>query len=152
MKIIYHCFGGTHSSVTATAAHLGMLPPNQQPCTADLLAIPFFDTRESDDHGDIKMMGIDECGNEVYFVGQRGAPQILENLIYGLGKYFEIPPEEYKLINVMHKVNVTMKIGGTMSRQLGWINAGRPIVTWGTIRAYKKIISLVRKIKAGESR
>ncbi|HBC94637.1 MAG TPA: hypothetical protein DCZ10_17500, partial [Pelotomaculum sp.] len=26
MKVIYHCHGGTHSSVTAAAIHLGMLP------------------------------------------------------------------------------------------------------------------------------
>lgn len=151
MKIIYHCFGGTHSSVTAAAAHLGMLPTDRLPRPADLLAVPFFDTRENDDHGEIKLMGVDDSGNEVYFVGQRGAPQILENVIFGLARHFNIPSRDFKLVNVMYKVNVSMKIGGTISRRLGWIAAGRPLVTWGTVRAYIKIINLVRKIKAEES-
>jgi hypothetical protein len=31
MKIIYHCYGGTHSSVIAAAIHLGLLPEDRVP-------------------------------------------------------------------------------------------------------------------------
>ncbi|HPZ72110.1 MAG TPA: DUF3189 family protein, partial [Peptococcaceae bacterium] len=33
MKIIYNCYGGAHSSVTAAALHLGLLP-EARPATA----------------------------------------------------------------------------------------------------------------------
>ena len=152
MKIIYHCFGGTHSSVTAAAAHLGLLPDHRPPRAAELLALPFFDIKESNDHGNITIMGVDECGNEICFVGQRGKPQILENIVSGLADHFEIPGDQYKLVNVMYKVNLSMKVGGTLSRRFKWITSGRPIVAWGTSRAYDQILRLVHFIKTRELR
>ncbi|MBF7082014.1 DUF3189 family protein [Desulfallas sp. Bu1-1] len=152
MKIIYHCYGGTHSSVTAAAAHLGMLPLHRAPSAGELLAIPYFDKRDNADHGVITLMGVDECGNEICFVGQRGASRMLENLVHGLARHFDIPSGEYKLVNVLNKVNTSMRIGGTMSRRFKWINAGRPLVAWGTVRAYDKIIKLVRLVRARECR
>jgi hypothetical protein len=41
MKIIYCCYGGSHSSVTAAAIHLDMLPLTRKPTSAELLSIPF---------------------------------------------------------------------------------------------------------------
>lgn len=152
MKIIYHCYGGTHSSVTAAAVHLGMLPQDRTPGTGELLAIPFFDERDNADHGVITLMGVDEHGNEIYFVGQRGASRLLENLVHGLAGHFDIPPEAYKLVNVLDKVNTSMRIGGTMSRRFKWVEAGRPLVAWGTARAYDKIAGLVRLVKERECR
>lgn len=151
MKIIYHCFGGTHSSVTAAAAHLGLLPRDRTPRPEELLSLPFFDTRESNDHGRITRMGVDEAGNEVYFVGQRGKPYILENIIHGLARNFNIPPDSYRLVNVMHKVNVSMRIGGVMSRRFRLIGTGRPLVTLGTVWAYPEILNLVRNVLAEEN-
>lgn len=151
MKIIYHCFGGTHSSVTAAAAHLALLPRERTPEPRELQAIPYFDTRESDDHGLITRMGVDSAGNEIYFVGQRGKPQILENIVHGLARNFDIPPDSYRLVNVMHKVNVSMKLGGVMSRRFRWIGTGRPLVTRGTVWAYPEIVGMVRKVLAEEN-
>lgn len=151
MKIIYHCFGGTHSSVTAAAAHLGRLPRDRSPRPGELLSIPFFDTRERDDHGTITLMGIDEKDNHVYFAGQRGRPDLLENIINGLARNFAIPTGDYKLVNVMHKINISMRLGGTMSRRFRWVDAGRPLVTLGTVWAYPSIINLVRSAIAEEN-
>lgn len=148
MKIIYHCYGGTHSSVTAAAAHLGMLPQNRLPSCRELLATPFFDQRESQDHGAITMMGVDDYGHEIYFVGQRGSPQLLENIVCGLAHHFDIPDRDYKLVNVLGNVNVSMRIGGMLSRGFNWINVGRPLVTWGTARAYHRILKLVRLVRS----
>jgi hypothetical protein len=129
-----------------------MLPPECAIQDEDLLAIPFFDTRDSHDHGNITLMGKDGNNNEIYFVGQRGYPQILENITHGLAREFNIPPLQYKLFNVMHKVNLSMRLGGFMSRRFKWIYPGRPLVTWGTMQAFTNIINLVRRVKAGERR
>jgi len=151
MKIIYHCFGGTHSSVTAAATHLGLLPRERKPHPRELLSLPFFDTREGNDHGDITLMGVDDMGNEVYFTGQRGKPEFLENIVNGLAQNFNLPANSYRLINVMPKVNISMRIGGFLSRRFRWIKTGRPLVTLGTVWAYPEIIKLVREILAEES-
>ncbi|WP_027363384.1 DUF3189 family protein [Desulfotruncus alcoholivorax] len=152
MKIIYHCYGGTHSSVTAAAAHLGLLPDDRPPQTEELLAVPFFDTKEKNDHGDITIMGIDQYGNEICFVGQRGKPHLLENIVNSLAEHFAIPGDQFKLVNVMYKVNLSMKVGGTFSRRFRWINSGRPLVAWGTAKAYGQILKLVNFVKARELR
>ncbi len=151
MKIIYHCFGGTHSSVTAASAHLGRLSRERSPSPRELLSLPFFDTREGNDHGDITLLGVDSMRNEVYFVGQRGKPYLLENIVNGLAQSFNIPPDSYRLVNVMHKVNISMKIGGFLSRRFRWLKTGRPLVTLGTVWAYPEIIKLVRNVLAEES-
>lgn len=138
--------------MTAAAAHLGLLPDNRPPRAEELLNLPYFDTKENNDHGDITIMGMDECGNEICFVGQRGKPKILENLADSLADHFEIPKNQFKLVNVMYKVNLSMKVGGTFSRRFKWIKSGRPIVTWGTARAYDQILRLVHFVKARELR
>ena len=43
MKIIYHCYGGSHSSVIAAALHLGLLAKDRIPNETELMAIPYFD-------------------------------------------------------------------------------------------------------------
>lgn len=150
MKIIYHCFGGTHSSVTAAACHLGMLPASLTIKNEDLLAIPFYDARDYHDHGNITLMGIDDHGNDIYFVGRRSCPQLLENIIYGLAREFDIPLHYFKLVSMEGKVNFCMRLGGFMSRRFKWIYPGRPLVTRGTINAFRNIINLVRRVKERE--
>jgi len=147
MKVIYHCYGGAHSSVTAASIHLGLLPADHIPCREAFWKIPFYDRQENDEHGHIFFMGRDERGNEVYFMARRGRPVVLESVINGLAGVFDIPPGEYLLVNVMQNVNWTMKLGGYLSRRCGFIRIGRPIVTLGTQAAYFQLVDLVRKIK-----
>jgi xylulokinase len=42
MKIIYHCYGGSHSSVLAAAIHTGRLNPERLPTGEELMALPYF--------------------------------------------------------------------------------------------------------------
>lgn len=149
MKIIYHCYGGTHSSVTAAFIHLGLLPADCVPGQETFKKMPFFDRQEADEHGHIFFAGVDEVGNEVYLTAQRGRPEILKNIFHGLAEIFNIPPEEYLLINVMHEVNLAMKFGGYLSRRLRLIKLGRPIVILGTRAAYFRLVDLVEKVKHG---
>jgi len=147
VKIIYHCYGGAHSSVTAASIHLGLLPADHIPSREAFWKIPFYDRQENDEHGHIFFMGRDERGNEVYFMARRSRPVVLESVIKGLAEIFNIPPGEYLLVNVMQNVNWTMKLGGYLSRRCGFIKIGRPIVTLGTQAAYLQLVDLVRKVK-----
>lgn len=147
MKIIYHCYGGSHSSVTAASVHLGLLPVDRVPSREMFWKLPLFDRQEAEQHGHIYYMGKDEYGNEIYLAARRGKPQILENVFEGLADIFAVPGDDYLLVNVMDNVNLTMKFGGYLSRRWGFINLGRPIVTKGTQIAYFRVVNLVQRVK-----
>lgn len=147
MKIIYHCYGGAHSSVTAAAIHLGVFPENRVPTREEFLAVPFYDCQEADEHGHFFFMGQDEAGHEVFLIARRSRPRVLENIFAGMAGIFSIPPDDYCLVNVMGKVNLTMKLGGFLSRRWGVVRVGRPIVTLGTQAAYFQMVKLVQRVK-----
>jgi hypothetical protein len=147
MKVIYHCFGGAHSSVTAASIHLGLLPADRVPEKEIFWRIPLYDRQNTNQHGHIFYMGTDEYGNQVYIVARRSHPRVLENIFNGLAFIFDVPPGGYMLVNVMARVNLTMKIGGFLSRRWGFIRMGRPIVTAGTQAAYFRVVDLVANVK-----
>lgn len=148
MKILYHCFGGTHSSVTAAAIHLGWVDPGNPPGQKELQNIPHFDTRDGEQRGYITFMGSDDKGHHVYIVGRTNMPQVLINLINGLASVFNINGQTFKFVNVMSEVNTTMRIGGLLSRKFKLVTIGRPLVTLGTIKAIPHLAKLVEKVKA----
>ncbi len=147
MKVIYHCYGGTHSSVTAAAIHLGMLPEDRVPGPEMFLQLPLYDRQDACEHGHIFFMGIDEYGHEVYLTARRSRPEIIEKVFAGLAGIFGIPSSSYRLVNAMSQINWIMMFGGFLSRRWGLIKVGRPIVIFGTRVAYIKLVELVKKTK-----
>jgi len=147
MKVIYHCYGGTHSSVTAASIHLGILPADRVPEKESFWRLPLYDRQNTGQHGHIFYLGDDESGNQVYIVARRGHPRVLENIFNGLAAIFDVSPGGYMLVNVMTRVNLTMKVGGSLSRRWGFIRMGRPIVTAGTQAAYFEVVDLVVNVK-----
>lgn len=81
MKIIYNCYGGAHSSVTAAALHLGLLPEARPATAKELLSLPYYDAQVGKDHGRIRFMGFDEWGNEVYVVGKKNLGFFYETIM-----------------------------------------------------------------------
>jgi hypothetical protein len=145
LKVIYHCYGGAHSSVTAANIHLGLLPGAGFPSYRDLVNQKLFDFNQVADSGRICFMGRDQAGNEVYIVGRRSRPTILYHAAAGLSEAFGIPKESFILVDVSPHVNMAMKAGGILSRRLGLVAIGRPLVTWGTLLSYRGIQRLVEK-------
>lgn len=66
MHIIYHCVGGAHSSVIASAIHLGMLPETRVATNSEILSIPYYDNITREHYGRIIHRGTDEYGNNIY--------------------------------------------------------------------------------------
>jgi len=145
LKIIYHCYGGSHSSVTAAAIHLGLLPNGQIPTAEMLWGLPFFDRQVAKDHGNIKFMGTDEFGNQVYILGRHNTAKLIQNILPEVAALFGI--NDLFMIDVMPYVNWRMMLGGFTSRRLGWVGIGRPIVTRGTQYSFWSLTSLVQKVK-----
>lgn len=144
MRIIYHCYGGAHSSVAAAAIHLGLLPL-PKPSREAIRAIPFFDQHTHLDQGRLFFYGTDARGNEVFVLGRAGAAAILERTIRFAFKLAG-EGEEILFVNTIPAVNVWMRVGGFLSRRLGWVGVGRPLVTLGTELAVPKLASLVKQV------
>ena len=146
--IIYHCYGGAHSSVTAAAVHAGLLPREKIPSRLDLVSLPCFDAQKAWDHGLLQYMGKGKDGSLIYSVGFEAASgpviKAVKNL-FSLGK-----ADAGKVIYVETRptINNLMIIGGITSRLLGLTFIGRPLVTWGTQLAFKQIVSLVEETEA----
>lgn len=147
MKIIYHCYGGAHSSVTAASIHLGLLPADHIPGLRAFWEIPDYDRQRNNEHGCIFFLGRDEADHEIYFSASRGKAPAFERICRELAAMMGIPPEAYLIVDVLHNVNWTMKLGGYLSRRCGLTKIGRPLVTLGTQAAYFHVVDLVRQVK-----
>lgn len=150
MKIIYYCYGGSHSSVTAAGIHLGLLPSSRIPSAAELMAIPYYDGQIEDQHGQYQLMGMDEQGNEVYIIGVETMDPIFETVVKNTLNIFQIPQDNFILVNSLVKANILMRVGGYLSRRLGLIFLGRPLVIRGTQAAYWNFVKLVDKVKKSQ--
>lgn len=142
MKIIYHCFGGSHSSVLAAALHLKMVDNSLPPSPDDMMALPYFDKTHDDDFGTIRRMGLDEYGHEVYVLGKKNLGDRCTRMITEVTRLLGVE-QEVVAVNCMNRVNLLMMIGGFISRRLGFPRIGRPILFQGTREAFYKIVNLV---------
>lgn len=147
MKVIYSCYGGAHSSPVAAAIHLGKLPEASVPDSKALMQLPRFDRVGSEKHGLAELMGIDSQGHEVYVLGRGSAGKAVERAFFSGVNLAESDASRFLLVDTLTCVNVPMRIGGYLSRRLGWTAVGRPIVLWGTRRAYSRLVRLVQQTK-----
>ncbi len=133
MKIIYHCYGGSHSSVMAAALHLGLIPKDRIPNENELMTIPYYDKTTKTDFGSIRFMGIDDFKNEVYVLGKKsmGVAAILGH------------SDDVLVVNCMNRVNLAMKLGGFSSRRMGVVSLGRPVLVRGSQKAFLELVNLV---------
>jgi len=145
-KIIYHCYGGAHSSVTAAAIHLGKLPAEKTPSDEELMSLNLFDRLTKDGHGQLHFAGVDEWQNQIYSVGCRNVGKAMERLLSGVAEMFA-QKDQLIFVDTLHCVTMKMRIGGYISRQLGLIKIGRPIVLQGTQEAYPQLVALVTRIR-----
>jgi hypothetical protein len=145
-KIIYHCFGGAHSSVVAAAIHLGQLRTDKLPGNDDLMSLTLFDRQTKDGHGMLHFLGFDELGKQVYCLGCRNAGTTVEQVLLQVAEMFGVR-EELFFVDTLHCVTFKMRIGGYLSRRWQLIRLGRPLVLAGTKEAFPALVKLVEKVK-----
>lgn len=149
MNIIYHCRGGTHSSPTAAALHLGILSMDRVPDSRTLMNyVPDFDLTDRRAFGHLRFMGIDEFGHKIFCMGRRKAAHIVIPAVKDALRIAGADPDEFVFINVMPTVNVWMKVGGFSSRALRLVSFGRPLVVLGTQKAFPEIAQIVKRTKS----
>lgn len=150
MKVLYHCYGGTHSSVLAAAIHTGHCALDRPPTREELETLPLFDKRAGSDYGKARFYGRDARGHEVWVVGRLKYISAPEKVFGVMARLF---PESGGpvVVDVARALNWQMRFGGFLSRALRLPALGRPFLAWGTRRAYPRIRALVMRTK-GELR
>ncbi|WP_353894381.1 DUF3189 family protein [Proteinivorax hydrogeniformans] len=143
MKIIYNCYGGSHSSVLSGYIHCGIIEKDKVPSAKKLLSLAYYDSQKADDHGIVQYIGTDSKGNRVYSVGLESEAVFSRKCVKNIAAIMGISCEEYVFVDTMPAVNWFMRIGGFLSRALGLKAVGRPLVIFGTQRAFFDIINLV---------
>ncbi len=147
MVIIYNCYGGTHSSILASAIHLKKLPMNRVPTKQEILHVEYFNKLRYKDMGRLILHGTDDYGNRVYTIG-RGTSKALvpamRNLAIALCKDKNIN-EQFLFVNCSPAVPPLMTLGGFFSRGLHIDFIGVPLLTAGARQAYYNITKLVEK-------
>lgn len=147
MKIIYYCYGGTHSSVLAAAIHTGKLSNNKIPSKEEIYALPLYDKVTGAELGSPFYYGKDELSNEIYVLGLGTKRLLIKEFLLDYLKLFDINTEEVMLIAALPYVNFFTKLGGVLSRRLGLIFLGRPLVTYTLQRLYPDYTELVEHVK-----
>lgn len=147
MIIIYNCYGGSHSSVTASAIHLGLLPEDRVASDSELLNIPYYDAQVAKDHGRIRLMGSDQRGNQVFIASKRNLGKHYERIMREVLKIMGVEGKNVLFVDTMPYVNLWMVIGGYLSRRLGYKRLGRRIILFGTRQSYFKFVHLVQLVK-----
>jgi hypothetical protein len=147
MKIFYHCYAGAHSSVVAAALHCGKLPLQRVPTLTEIMAVPYFDQTPYYMIGMPYLMGRDEFGHEVYFIGMRRGGSIVKNAIFSYFQLCRLSHDQARFFDALHVINLSTKIGGGLSRRFGCICIGRRLCAWGIQRSYRGFVDLVQNVK-----
>ncbi len=146
MKVIYHCYGGAHSSVIAAALHLKLIEKHRLPSIEEMMAIPYYDKTDNGDFGSIRFMGIDESGNEVYVLGKKSMGDRYTQILVGVAEILGVG-NQIIATDCLNRVNMSMKLGGFLSRRVGLVFPGRPVLLRGTRKAFMTLVNLVETVR-----
>lgn len=143
--VVYHCFGGAHTSVVAAAIHLGLLPT--RPSWHEVAAFPLFDRTPTRDRGWPLYLGTDERGRRVYAMGRgrdgRSTALVLDGLLRALHL-------DGRLVNhdTLVCAGPLTKLGGYLSRRLGLVRPGRTLAAVGVTRDIPRLLRVVEQARA----
>lgn len=152
LRILYHCYGSAHSSVLASAIHVGLMPSDRRPSLREIMAMPRFDRMEADNLGKPRYIGMDERNVEVFIVGLGSGKILLRRSIDDLLRACGIPSDRLLIINALTQVNTLTRVGGFLSRGLGWVAIGRPLAAIGIWQKYFAFVHLVLGAKEQRDR
>lgn len=144
---MYFDYGGSHSSVVAACIHAGMLDPDNLPSGDELMKMPYLDKTTPEDFGKINHIGNDHQGNDIYALGTKQSES--GNLLNDMADLQDVS-DQYLFISTSPYVNMTLRIGGWLSRSAFLPSLGRPLVMSGLRQAYPDLCSLVKNTKTKE--
>ena len=146
MKVIYQCYGRSHTSIAAAHIHLGNLSATSLPSVRQIMTLPQFDAAKRSDFGHPLLMGQDAAGNEIFAIGLGLAVQTGLGAICGIFHLNE-HTEEPLVVNALKDLGILGRIGGCLSRELGLVTIGRPLVAYGVKQIYPRLVQKVSAVK-----
>lgn len=149
--VIYHCFGGTHSSIIAANLHLGRLPWQGAIEGAQFLSLTYFDQLDGNHLGLIIPHGQDEGGNLVCTVARHSEAILTENLLLSFSQLLGV---DLVMVNALSPLGSLARVGGFLSRRWGVVSLGRILLTRDCLRVYPRFLDLVgqTRVSLGLSR
>lgn len=147
MNIIYYCFAGAHASVVAAAIHCRRLPADRVPSYDEFIALPQYDRTPPRLIGSPYLMGEDENGHSVYFIGLRDQRTPLVVSATALLTAAGVADDAYLFADAFPLINFSTKLGGLLSKRYSLTGFGRRITVWGMRRQYPSFVALVAGVK-----
>ncbi|MDT8901201.1 DUF3189 family protein [Anaeroselena agilis] len=148
MNIVYYCFAGAHASVVASAIHCGLLPVEHVPTYDEFVALPYYDRTAPRLIGSPYLMGRDEYGHNVYFLGLWDQRLPIMAAVGALLATASIDEQDYFFQDAFPLINFSTKIGGLLSKRYCLTSIGRRITVWGMQRQYPAFVSMVADVKS----
>lgn len=152
MKVFYYCYGSSHTSVVAAAIHSGRLDPRRAPTNRELSLVRHFDRVADSQLGTVFPAGTGPAGEKVYVVGLGPGRRVIRQAIDSFLEFKGVPRDSYLLIDALSRANLTVRIGGVVSRRLGLVAVGRPLVSLGIRQVYARLAALVAETQAEVAR
>jgi hypothetical protein len=146
-NLIYFCYGGSHSSITAANIHLGRLPAGRRAGFRQILRQPHFDKAEKEELGLIRHMGDDEAGNAVHVVGLAGGKAVVSRALTDVLALCGVPVADFRFEPTLQNAGVILRLGGYASRGLGWVAVGRPVCVLGVWLKYPLYAAHVSEVR-----
>ncbi len=145
MKIFYFCYGGAHSSVIAAALHLGKIkyPLDYN----EIINFNNFDLNTSDYKGIPTLMGIDEKGNQIYYVGYGKNKEMIVKLLKSFLQIHGVKDNQYLFVDALDKINWRVKLGGFISKALKQKKIGIRFTALGILLSAEDIYNKVETVK-----
>lgn len=110
-----------------------------------MMEMPYLDKTTPDDFGKIKHIGNDHEGNEIYALGTKQSDS--GNLLHDLANLQGVS-DQYLFLSTSPFVNITLRIGGWLSRSMSLPSLGRPLVISGLRQTFPDLCTLVRNSHA----
>jgi hypothetical protein len=148
MKVFYHCYGSSHTSVVASAIHTGRLDPRITPTLRKIISLEPFDRTGSGELGTLYEAGTGPAGEGIYFIGLGPARKTLCRAILSFLDLRRIRPRDYLFADALSPAGLTVRAGGILSRRFGLVSAGRPLAALGIRLAYPRLAALVTQTQA----
>ena len=145
MIVVYHCYGGAHSSVVGAAFHLGLLSSAQNASQTALETLPYFDKNDPRELGLVHLLGHTPEDHPVVAVGRTNQMPLLIRALGGIGRIYG--GDDVLFVDTSQSVNWRMIAGGIMSRRLNMRSLGHPLVNRGTVKAAPKLARLAEEAK-----
>lgn len=148
MEVIYCCYAGSHTSVTAAGIHLGLLPTTVRPSPSEILSLPNFDQGSARRLGHVLKLGEDECGNNVYVAGLGPNRAVTLTALRLVLAESHVKSDDLCIVDALSCISFWVRLGGFLSRRCGCVWLGRPLCVWGILARYGCFVRLVSEVKA----